>query len=143
MRLPLVLALVLTTLLLGPAGATEQERVTLDASAARPSPLKGAMDLLPEGIPPRVLIRYLANNAQARARAEGLARLLREQGFDVVNIRESAAPVVTELHYSYGPDLASAQRLARIAGVKPSRAGLTENGLMVRPGVLQLTIAGQ
>jgi hypothetical protein len=102
-----------------------------------------ALALLPEEMPPRVLIRYLGSSAEARRRAEGLAKALIGQGVDVADVRQSAAPIRTELSFSYAPDQAIAQQVGRLTGIPPMRAALTKDGLMARPGTVQLSISGR
>ena len=102
-----------------------------------------ALALLPEEMPPRVLIRYLGSSAEARRRAEGLAKALIGQGVDVADVRQSAAPIRTELSFSYAPDQAIAQQVGRLTGIPPTRAALTKDGLMARPGTVQLSISGR
>ena len=101
------------------------------------------MALLPEEMPLRVLIRYLGSSAEARRRAEGLAKALIGQGVDVADVRQSAAPILTELSFSYAPDQAIAQQVGRLTGIPPTRAALTKDGLMARPGTVQLSISGR
>ena len=101
-----------------------------------------AWALLPQHMPTRVLIRYLASSAEARRRAEGLAKTLTAQDVEVVDVREGAAPVRTALYFSYVSDLAIARRIGRIAGLPPVRAATTKDGLTARPGLLQLSISG-
>jgi hypothetical protein len=114
--------------------------VVADRSDTEPS---SALALLPEEMPPRVLIRYLGSSAEARRRAEGLAKALIGQGVDVADVRESAAPIRTELSFSYAPDQAIAQQVGRLTGIPPTRAALTKDGLMARPGTVQLSISGR
>ena len=114
--------------------------VVADRSDTEPS---SALALLPEGMPPRVLIRYWGSSAEARRRAEGLAKALIGQGVDVADVRESAAPIRTELSFSYAPDQAIAQQVGRLTGIPPTRAALTKDGLMARPGTVQLSISGR
>jgi hypothetical protein len=114
--------------------------VVADRSDTEPS---SASALLPAGMPPRVLIRYSGSSAEVRGRAEGLAKALIGQGVDVVDFRESAAPIRTELSFSYAPDQAFAQQVGRLTGIPPTRAALTKDGLMARPGTVQLSISGR
>jgi hypothetical protein len=114
--------------------------VVADRSDIEPS---SALALLPEGMPPRVLIRYLGSSAEVRRRAEGLAKALIGQGVDVADVRESRAPIRTELSFSYAPDQAIAQQVGRLTGIPPTRAALTKDGLMARPGTVQLSISGR
>ena len=96
---------------------------------------------LPEGMPARVLIRYSGNSADARQRAQRLAELLRE-GVEVADLRESASPLRTTLSFSYAPDEAIAAQVGRIAGVAPERRPLPKDGLMARPGTVELALSG-
>jgi hypothetical protein len=114
--------------------------VVADRSDTEPS---SALALLPEGMPPRVLIRYLGSSAEARRRAEGLAKALIGQGVDVADVRQSVAPIRTELSFSYAPDQAIAQQVGRLTGIPPTRAALTKDGLIARPGTVQLSISGR
>ena len=93
-------------------------------------------------MPARVLIRYLKNNADARQRAESLANALTAQGVEVADTRESAAAVRTELSFSYAPDEAMALRIGRLAGVGPVRRPQPKDGLMARPGTVELSLSG-
>jgi hypothetical protein len=101
-----------------------------------------ALASLPEGMPARVLIRYLANNADARAQAEKLANALAGQGVDVADLRESRSAIRTVLSFSYAPDETIAQRVGRIVGVAAMRRLPPKDGLMVRPGTLELNLSG-
>ena len=114
--------------------------VVADRSDTEPS---SALALLPEEMQRRVLIRYLGSSAEARRRAEGLAKALIGQGVDVADVRQSAAPIRTELSFSYAPDQAIAQQVGRLTGIPPTRAALTKDGLMARPGTVQLSISGR
>ena len=96
---------------------------------------------LPEGMPARVLIRYLRNNADARRRAESLANALTTQGVEVADLRESAGAIRTELSFSYAPDEAIALRVGRLAGIGPVRRPQPKDGLMARPGTVELSIS--
>jgi phage shock protein A len=97
---------------------------------------------LPRDMPARVLIRYLANNVDARAQAEKLARALRGRGVEVADLRESAGANRIELSYSYAPDEAIALEVGRLAGVAPVRRIQPKDGLMVRPGTVELNLSG-
>jgi hypothetical protein len=100
-----------------------------------------AVATLPDGMPARVLIRYLRNNADARQRAESLANALTRQGIEVADLRESAGAVRTELSFSYAPDEAIAQQVGRLAGVTPVRRPQPKDGLMARPGTVELNLS--
>jgi hypothetical protein len=100
-----------------------------------------ALASLPKGIPARVVIRYLTHNADARERAENLANALAKQGVEVADLRESAAAVRTELSFSYTPDEAVAQQVGRLAGIAPVRRAQSGDGLMVRPGTVELSLS--
>jgi hypothetical protein len=102
-----------------------------------------ALASLPDGMPARVVIRYLRNNADARGQAESLANALRKQGVEVADLRESAGAVRTELSFSYAPDEAGAQQAGRLAGIAPVRRSQPEDVLMVRPGTVELDLAGE
>jgi outer membrane murein-binding lipoprotein Lpp len=97
---------------------------------------------LPEEMPARVLIRYLANNLDARAQAEKLTKALRGQGIEVADFRESVGAIRTELIFSYAPDEAIALEVGRLAGIAPVRRIQPKDGLMVRPGTVDLNLSG-
>ena len=101
-----------------------------------------ALASLPQGMPGRVLIRYLASNADARGQAEKLARALAAQGVEVADLRESASAIRTELSFAYAPDEAIALEVGRLAGVAPMRRIQPKDGLMVRPGTVELSVSG-
>ena len=115
-----------------PAAAAEQ-------SDAEPA---AALASLPEGMPARVLIRYLTNNADARAQAEKLASALAAQGVEVADVRESRTAIRTELSFSYAPDETIARQVGRVVGVAPVRRLQPKDGLMVRPGTVELNLSG-
>ena len=62
-------------------------------------------------MPARVLIRYLPNNGDARAQAEMLASVLRRQGIEVADLRESRSAIRPELSFAYAPDETIAQQV--------------------------------
>jgi hypothetical protein len=97
---------------------------------------------LPEGIPGRVLIRYLTKSADARAEAENLAHALAGQGVEVADLRESAGAMRTELSFSYAPDEATAREVGRLAGVAPVFRIQPRHSLIVRPGTVELNLSG-
>jgi hypothetical protein len=101
-----------------------------------------ALASLPTGMPARVLIRYLPNNADARAQAEMLAGALQRQGIEVADLRESRSAIRPELSFSYAPDEAIAQQVGRLVGVAPVRRPQPKDGLMVRPGTVELNLSG-
>ena len=112
------------------------------APAEQPeSEFVAALASLPEGMPARVLIRYLANNADARAQAEKLASALARQGVDVADLRESRSAIRTELSFSYAPDETIAQRVGRLVGVAPVRRPQPKDALTVRPGTIELNLS--
>jgi hypothetical protein len=116
------------------------------ASDGPPGPdfLAALVTALPEGMPPRVLIRYAGRSAEARRRAEELASALAAQGLEVADLRESVvAPAQTRLSFSYASDEAVASRIGRLAGVAPQRQALPKDGLLPRPGTVELILAGQ
>jgi cell division protein FtsB len=106
------------------------------------SELGATLASLPEGMPARVLIRYLSNNTDAQAQAEKLANALKRQGVEVVDLRESRTAIRTELSFSYAPDEAIAQQVGRLVGVAPVRRLQPKDGLMVRPGTVELNLSG-
>jgi hypothetical protein len=97
---------------------------------------------LPEGMQARVLIRYLKNNADARAQAEKLASALAAQGVEVADVRESRSAIRPELSFSYAPDETIARQVGRVVGVAPVRRLQPKDGLMVRPGTVELNLSG-
>jgi hypothetical protein len=97
---------------------------------------------LPDGMPARVLIRYPRNNTDARRRAEGLADALTRQGLEVADLRESDGAVRTELRFFYAPDAAIAQRIGGLVGIAPVRRLQPKDGLMARPGAIELGLSG-
>jgi hypothetical protein len=101
-----------------------------------------ALASLPTGMPARVLIRYLPNNADARAQAEMLASVFERQGIEVADLRESRSAIRPELSFSYAPDEAIAQQVGRLVGVAPVRRLQPKDGLMVRPGTVELNLSG-
>jgi hypothetical protein len=101
-----------------------------------------ALASLPKGMPPRVLIRYLPNDADARARAEMLASVLKRQGIEVADIRESRGAIRPELSFSYAPDEPIALQVGHLIGIAPVRRPQPNDGLMVRPGTVELNLSG-
>jgi hypothetical protein len=101
-----------------------------------------ALASLPTGMPARVLIRYLPNNGDARAQAEMLASVLRRQGIEVADLRESRSAIRPELSFAYAPDETIAQQVGRLVGVAPVRRLQPKDGLMVRPGTIELNLSG-
>ena len=127
-----------------PAERSEAQPASRGAADAKrsDSELGAALASLPEGMPARVLIRYLTNNASARTQAEDLANVLKKQGVEATDIRESRTAIRTELSFSYAPDEAIAQQVGRLVGVAPVRRLQAEDGLMVRPGAVELSLSG-
>ena len=117
-----------------PHPAIPAEQSDLEASPASAT--------LPNGMPARVLIRYLRNNADARRKAESLANALTTQGVEVADLRESASAIRNELSFCYAPDEAIALRVGRLAGIVPVRRPQPKDGLMARPGTIELSLAG-
>jgi hypothetical protein len=101
-----------------------------------------ALGSLPEGMPARVLIRYLKNNADARAQAEKLASALAAQDVEVADVRESRSAIRTELSFCYAPDETIARQVGRLVGVTAVRRLQSKDGLMVRPGTVELNLSG-
>ena len=101
-----------------------------------------ALGSLPEGTPARVLIRYLKNNADARAQAEKLARALAAQDVEVADVRESRSAIRTELSFCYAPDETIARQVGWLVGVTAVRRLQSKDGLMVRPGTVELNLSG-
>ena len=127
-----------------PAERSQAQPASQGAADAKrsDSELGAALASLPEGMPARVLIRYLTNNASARTQAEDLANVLKKQGVEATDIRESRTAIRTELSFSYAPDEAIAQQVGRLVGVAPVRRLQAEDGLMVRPGAVELSLSG-
>jgi len=117
-----------------PPPAAPAERSDAEPAAALAS--------LPEGMPARVLIRYLKNNADARAQAEKLASTLAAQDVEVADVRESRSAIRTELIFSYAPDETIARQVGRVVGVGPVRRLQPKDALMVRPGTVELNLSG-
>src|ERR1700722_1644570 len=101
-----------------------------------------ALASLPTGMPARVLIRYRPNKGDARAQAEMLASVLRRQGIEVADLRESRSAIRPELSFAYAPDETIAQQVGRLVGVAPVRRLQPKDGLMVRPGTVELNLSG-
>ena len=127
-----------TALELGNAPVSPHPAMPAEQSDLEYSPASAS---LPEGMPARVLIRYLRNNADARRRAESLANALTTQGVEVADLRESAGAIRTELSFFYAPDEAIALRVGRLAGIGPVRRPQPKDGLMARPGTVELSIS--
>jgi hypothetical protein len=102
-----------------------------------------ALASLPNAMPARVLIRYHFNSADARMQAEKLANALKGQGIEVADLRESASAIRTELSFAYAPDETIAQQVGRLVGVAPMRRLQPKDGLMVRPGTVELNLSGE
>lgn len=111
-------------------------------AAAESSPEPGAVASLPEGMPARVLIRYPRSNADARRQAESLADALKRQGVEVADLRESDSAVGTGVSFFYARDAATAQRIGSLVGVAPTRRPQMRDGLMARPGAIELNFSG-
>jgi hypothetical protein len=133
----------------------QRDREASSAEQAKPIPprppalaersdaeLTAAMASLPEGMPARVLIRYLKNNADARAQAEKLASALATQDVEVADVRESRSAIRTELSFCYAPDETIGRQVGRVVGLAPVRRLQSKDGLMVRPGTLELNLSG-
>jgi hypothetical protein len=93
-------------------------------------------------MPARALIRFVPNNADARAEAQKLANALKRQGVEVADLRESASAIRTELSFAYAPDKTIAQQVGRLVGAGPVRRFQPKDGLMVRPGTVELNLSG-
>jgi len=115
-----------------PAAAAERSVVEPEAALAP----------LPAGMPARVLIRYLKNNADARTQAEKLASALAAQDVEVADVRESRTAIRTELSFFYAPDEAIAQQVGRLVGAAPVRRLQPKDALMARPGTVELNLSG-
>ena len=115
-----------------PAGLAERSEA--DPAAALAS--------LPAQMPARVLIRYLKNNADARAQAEKIASALAARDVEVADVRESRSATRTELSFTYAPDETIARQVGRVVGVPAMRRLQSKDGLMVRPGTVELNLSG-
>ena len=93
-------------------------------------------------MPARVLIRYPRNNADARRQAESLADALKKHGVEVADLRESDGAVRTGISFFYAPDAAAAQRIGGLIGVAPTLRPQMRDGLMARPGAIELSFSG-
>jgi hypothetical protein len=136
----------------------DREAPPIDEAKSAPSPLPAppaepskseaaaasaaALASLPEGMPTRVLIRFVPNNADARAEAQKLANAFKRQGVEVADLRESASAIRTELSFAYAPDETIAQQVGRLVGAGPVRRFQPKDGLMVRPGTVELNLSG-
>ena len=60
----------------------------------------------------------------------------------MADLRESAGAVRTELSFSYAPDEAIALQVGRLAGIAPVRRPQPKDGLMARPGTVELSLSG-
>ena len=109
---------------------------------ADPKPSAAALASLPEGMPVRVLIRYPRNNADARRQAESLAEALKRHGVDVADLRESDGAVRTGISFFYAHDAATAQEIGALVGAAPTLRRQMKDGLMARPGAIELSISG-
>ena len=110
--------------------------------AAESAPGSGALASLPEGMPARVLIRYPRGNADAQRQAESLADALKKQGVEVADLRESDGAVRTGVSFFYARDAAAAQRIGGLIGIAPTRRPQMRDGLMARPGAIELSFSG-
>ncbi len=111
------------------------------AATSIPEP-SAALASLPEGMPARVLIRYPRNNADARRQAESLAEALKRHGVDVADLRESDGAVRTGISFFYAHDAAIAQEIGALVGAAPTLRRQMKDGLMARPGAIELSISG-
>jgi hypothetical protein len=109
-----------------------------ERSDSEPSPRSAP---LPNGMLARVLIHYSLNNVDARERAETLTKALAMQGIEVADLRGSAGAVRTELSFYYLPDEATAQEVSLLAGVAPVRRFQPKDGLVARPGTVELNLS--
>ena len=113
----------------------------IPAAAPTPDP-SAALATLPEGMPARVLIRYPRNNADARRQAETLADALKKHGVDVADLRESDGAVRTGISFFYARDAAMAQEIGALVGVAAALRPQMRDGLMARPGAIELSFSG-
>lgn len=112
------------------------------AERSGPEPDDAALASLPEGMSARVLIRYPRNNADARRQAESLADALKRQDVEVADLRESDGAVRTGVSFFYARDAAIAQRIGGLVGIAPTRRPQMKDGLMARPGAIELSFSG-
>jgi hypothetical protein len=112
------------------------------AERSGPEPDDAALASLPEGMSARVLIRYPRNNADARRQAESLADALKRQDVKVADLRESDGAVRTGVSFFYARDAAIAQRIGSLVGIAPTRRPQMKDGLMARPGAIELSFSG-
>ncbi len=129
------------------ASSPEQAKPVPPPPSAAPAEMSdaepaAALASLPKGMPARVLIRYLTKNADARAQAEKLSSALAAQGVEVADLRESRTAIRTELSFSYAPDETIARQVGRVVGVAPLRRPQPKDGLMLRPGTVELNLSG-
>ena len=100
---------------------------------------------LPLSAPVRVTIRYPAENAAARQRANGLARGLGEQGLNVADPVASPGRVASNsVSYFYVEDRPGAEIAARVLGPawKLVQQRLPMREPFPEPGTLELAVAG-
>jgi hypothetical protein len=112
------------------------------AERSGPEPDDAALASLPEGMSALVLIRYPRNNVDARRQAESLADALKRQDVEVADLRESDAAVRTGVSFFYARDAAIAQRIGGLVGIAPTRRPQMRDGLMARPGAIELSFSG-
>jgi hypothetical protein len=119
-----------------PVGPPNSEEAALDPQAG------AALASLPNGMPARVLIRYPRNNADARRQAESLADALKRPGVEVADLRESDGAVRTGISFFYARDASVAQEIGALVGIVPALRPQMRDGLMARPGAIELSFSG-
>jgi hypothetical protein len=115
----------------------------LPSPAGKSNPTAPAAGRLPQGMPPRVQIRYAASSAEARMRAKDLETALANQGVDVAELRETVVPIATRLSFFYAPDEAAASRIGRTAGLRPTLQVAARGALLPRPGTVEILLAAR
>jgi len=98
---------------------------------------------LPTDVPPRITIRYYAQDPTGRQRAVELSRGLSEQGLSVVDLVEAATLVTKNtVGYFYAEDQLGATIAARGLGPewRTVQRRLAAREPLPRPGAIELTV---
>jgi len=101
---------------------------------------------LPTDVPPRITIRYFAQDPSGLQRAIELSRGLSEQGLRVVDLVEAATRVTNNtVGYFYAEDQLGATIATRGLGPewKTVQRRLAAREPLPRPGAIELTVKGQ
>ncbi len=121
------------------AGAARAAVARLGAPLAEPTPVA-----LPDGVIPRVVLRYTLNSTAARTRALAFELTLRAFGLEVAD--PVAAPAGTggnSVGYFYTDDQPSAGRIASdLALPEAVQRRLPAKGALPRPGTVDIAITG-